>query len=216
MENKTTNRAKLIARLQFHSAVIVKWHHKQSVLLYFSAFSGWPAWFFLQIFCLNNKIHFSSGLKMTVNENLWMKQPTIPPWLAGKIVKYRPLSKPIRLQDLEDFRLLYAWKKIKYVMLSFFFLLSISAKITIIIIIIIIIISLYFIFSFIEYFFVELFQFFMFQDVSWIFWKYVLSFVAWFVVIFGINTTGDISKLLWVISQAARRVKFETILKYHA
>ena len=34
-------------------------------------------------------------------------------------------------------------------------------------------------------------------------------------VIFGINTTGDISKLLYVISLAVRRVKFETILKYH-
>ena len=34
-------------------------------------------------------------------------------------------------------------------------------------------------------------------------------------MIFGINTTSDISKLLYVISRAARRVKFETILKYH-
>ena len=31
-----------------------------------------------------------------------------------------------------------------------------------------------------------------------------------FLVIFGINTTGDISKLLYVISRAVRRVKFET------
>ena len=31
-----------------------------------------------------------------------MKLPTIPPGLAGKIVKYRPLSEPIRLQDLKD------------------------------------------------------------------------------------------------------------------
>ena len=38
---------------------------------------------------------------------------------------------------------------------------------------------------------------------------------AWFVVIFGINATSDISKLLNVIPQAVRRVKFETILKYH-
>ena len=29
------------------------------------------------------------------------------------------------------------------------------------------------------------------------------------------NTTSDISKLLYVISRAFRRVKFETILKYH-
>ena len=199
MENKTTNRAKmsdkrcLKARLQFHSAVIVKRHHKPSVLIYFSAFSGWPAWFFLQIFCLNNKIHFSSGLKMTVNENLWMKQPTIPPWLAGKIVKYRPLSEPIRLQDLEDFRLLASLEKNKICYVVFFFLITNFCK------------NYYyyyyyyyyyFIFSFIEYFFGELFQFFMFQDLSWIFRKYVLSFVAWFLVIFGINTTGDISKLL--------------------
>ena len=28
------------------------------------------------------------------------------------------------------------------------------------------------------------------------------------------NTTSDISKLLYVISRAARQVKFETILKY--
>ena len=38
--------------------------------------------------------------------------------------------------------------------------------------------------------------------------------IAWFVVIFGINTTSDISKLLYVISRTVRRVKFETILKY--
>ena len=35
------------------------------------------------------------------------------------------------------------------------------------------------------------------------------------VVIFGINTTSDISKFLYVISRAVRPVKFETILKYH-
>ena len=34
-------------------------------------------------------------------------------------------------------------------------------------------------------------------------------------MIFGINTTGDILKLLYVISRAVTRVKFETILKYH-
>ena len=32
---------------------------------------------------------------------------------------------------------------------------------------------------------------------------------------FGINSTSDISKLLYVISQAVTRVKFETILKHH-
>ena len=40
------------------------------------------------------------------------KLPTIPPELADKIVKYRPLSEPIRLQDLEDSALSQAWKKI--------------------------------------------------------------------------------------------------------
>ena len=34
-------------------------------------------------------------------------------------------------------------------------------------------------------------------------------------VILGINTTSDISKLLYVIPPAVRRVKFVTILKYH-
>ena len=40
--------------------------------------------------------------------------------------------------------------------------------------------------------------------------------IALFVAIFGINTTIDISELLfYIISRAARRVKFEEILKYH-
>ena len=34
-------------------------------------------------------------------------------------------------------------------------------------------------------------------------------------MIFGINTTSKISKLLYVISRAVRRVKFKTIVKYH-
>ena len=34
-------------------------------------------------------------------------------------------------------------------------------------------------------------------------------------IIFGINTPSDISKLLYVTSEAVRRVKFETILKYN-
>ena len=34
-------------------------------------------------------------------------------------------------------------------------------------------------------------------------------------MIFGINTTSDVSKLLYVISRAVRQVKFDTILKYH-
>ena len=43
----------------------------------------------------------------------------------------------------------------------------------------------------------------------------LLNFGARFVVIFGINTMSEISKLLYEISRAVRRVKFETILKYH-
>ena len=39
-----------------------------------------------------------------------MKLPTIPPGLAGKIVKYRLLSEQIRLQDLDDSARLQAWK----------------------------------------------------------------------------------------------------------
>ena len=35
------------------------------------------------------------------------------------------------------------------------------------------------------------------------------------IALFGINATSDISKLLYVISRAVRRVKFETILKYY-
>ena len=35
------------------------------------------------------------------------------------------------------------------------------------------------------------------------------------VVIFGINATSDLPKLLYIISRAVRRVKFGTILKYH-
>ena len=46
--------------------------------------------------------------------NLWKKLPTIPPGLAGKIVKYRPLSEPIRLQDLEDFARPQAWEKMMF------------------------------------------------------------------------------------------------------
>ena len=42
-----------------------------------------------------------------------MKLPTIPSGLAGKIVKYCPLSEPIRLQDLEDSGGSQAWKKNK-------------------------------------------------------------------------------------------------------
>ena len=42
-----------------------------------------------------------------------MKLPMIPPRLAGKIVKYRPLSEPIRLQVLEDSTHSQAWKQTK-------------------------------------------------------------------------------------------------------
>ena len=40
-----------------------------------------------------------------------MKLPAIPTGLAGKIVKYHPLSEPIRLQDLEDSARSQVWKK---------------------------------------------------------------------------------------------------------
>ena len=40
-----------------------------------------------------------------------MKLPMIPPRLAGKIVKYRPLSEPTRLQVLEDSTHSQAWKE---------------------------------------------------------------------------------------------------------
>ena len=43
----------------------------------------------------------------------------------------------------------------------------------------------------------------------------VVQVIALLVVIFGINTTSDISKLLHVISRAIRQVIFGTILKYH-
>ena len=42
-----------------------------------------------------------------------MKLPMIPPRLAGKIVKYRPLSEPIRLQVFEDSTHSQAWKQTK-------------------------------------------------------------------------------------------------------
>ena len=42
-----------------------------------------------------------------------MKLPMVPPGLVGKIVKYRLLSEPIRLQDLEDSTHSQAWKETK-------------------------------------------------------------------------------------------------------
>ena len=63
MQNKTTNRAKIPnkrcikARLQYLN--LLKRHHEPPVLLYFSGVPGWLAWFPLQIFRVNNKIHFS-------------------------------------------------------------------------------------------------------------------------------------------------------------
>ena len=120
--------AVLTARLYIKLA---KRHHEPPVLLYFNGFTGWLAWFSLQIFCLNNEIHFSlanannsASFKRKMvwkwrfllihkqQTNLWMKLPTILPGLAGKIVKYRPLSEPIRLQDLEDSARSQTWKKI--------------------------------------------------------------------------------------------------------
>ena len=53
--------------------------------------------------------------------NLSIKLPTIPPGLVGKIVKYSPLSEPIRLQDLEDSARLQALKKNKYIYFTLLF-----------------------------------------------------------------------------------------------
>ena len=134
MENRAKMSRCIKQDCSTYSTVIklVKRHHEPPVLLYFSGFPGWLAWFSLQIFCLNNKIHFSlanannsASFKRKMvwkwrfllihkqQTNLWMKLPTIPPGLAGKIVKYRPLSEPIRLQDLEDSARSQAWKKVK-------------------------------------------------------------------------------------------------------
>ena len=46
----------------------------------------------------------------------WSCQRFRPGGLAGKIVKYCPLSEPIRLQDLEDSARSQAWKKISFLM----------------------------------------------------------------------------------------------------
>ena len=51
--------------------------------------------------------------------------------------------------------------------------------------------------------------------ISLLFRKFVQVIARFVVISLGINTTSDISKLLYVISRAFRRVKFETILKYH-
>ena len=115
----------------------MKRHHEPPVFLYFSCFPDLLAWLSLQIFCLNNKIHFSLAnsnnsasferkmvwkwrflLIHKQQTNLWMELPTIPPGLARKIVKYRPLSEPIRLQDLEDPVCSQAWKKKKNILIK--------------------------------------------------------------------------------------------------
>ena len=139
MENKTTNRAKMSNKWCIKARLLyLQRGYKASEATsraacfarYFSGFPGSLAWFSFQIFCLNNKLHFSLAnanisasfkrkmvwKSFTIHKqqtNLWMKLPTIPPGLAGKIVKYRPLSEPIRLQDLEDSACSQAWKKIK-------------------------------------------------------------------------------------------------------
>ena len=119
-------------RCSTYRAVIklVKRHHKPPVLLYFSGFPGWLAWFSgFRFFCPTNKIQFSlPNVNNSANfktkmvwkwrfllihkqqTNLWMKLPTILPGLAGKIVKYGPFRK--QLQDLEHSSRSQAWKKI--------------------------------------------------------------------------------------------------------
>ena len=141
MENKTTNRAKMSnkrcikARLQYlqrgYKASEATSRGTCFLLLYFSGFPGWLPRFSLQIFCLN-KIHFSLAnannsasfqrkmvwkwrffLIHKQQTNLWMKLPTILPGLVGKVLKYRPLSEPIRLRDFEDSARWQAWNKIR-------------------------------------------------------------------------------------------------------
>ena len=133
MENKTTNSEKMSKKTVHKRGLrLVKRHREPPVLLtLISDFPGWLAWFSLQIFCLNYKIHFSlanannsasfkrkNGLNFTgfvhsqttnklVNEAVKDSRP------AGKIVKNRPLSKPIRLDDLEDCARSQAYKKKK-------------------------------------------------------------------------------------------------------
>ena len=142
MENKPTNRAKMSnkrcikARLQYLQRCYKASEaasREPPVLLYFG-FPGWLAWFSPQIFWPNNQIHFSlanannsASFKRKMfwkrrfwlihkqQTNFWMKLPTIPPGLAGKIVKYRPLSEPINKQDLEDSARSQAWKKMNVV-----------------------------------------------------------------------------------------------------
>ena len=142
--SKISNKRCIKARLQYlqhgYKASEVT-SREPPVLLYLSGFPGWLAWFSLQIFCLNNKIHFflasaknSASFKRKMvgkwrfllihkqQTNLWMKLPAILLGLAGKIVKYRPLAEPIRLQDLEDSALSQAWKKIKRVISEILFM----------------------------------------------------------------------------------------------
>ena len=52
-----------------------------------------------------------TGFAHSQTTNKLIKLPTIPPGLEGKIVKNRPLSEPIRSQDLEDSARSQAWKK---------------------------------------------------------------------------------------------------------
>ena len=111
------HKSKIFGTYRSYSAVIklVKRHHEPSVLLYFSSFPDWLARFSLQICFWIIKFSFpwlmliiaqvlkenwikNHGFLLIHKQqtNLWMKLPTIPPGLAGKIFKYRPLSEPIR------------------------------------------------------------------------------------------------------------------------
>ena len=57
-----SNKRCIRERLQYTYSVVIKLlkrHHEPPVLLCFSGFPGWLAWFSLQMFSLNNKIHFS-------------------------------------------------------------------------------------------------------------------------------------------------------------
>ena len=112
---------------------LMKRHHEPPVLLYFSGFPGWLAWFSLQILCLNNKIHFSlanannsASFKRKMvwkwrfllihkqQTNLWIKLPTIPPGLAGKIVKKLLALGTNQIAGFEEYSPLTSLEKINY------------------------------------------------------------------------------------------------------
>ena len=121
--------AVLTARLYIK---LVKRHHEPPVLLYFNGFPGWLAWFSLQIFCLNNEIHFSlanandsasfkskmvwKGRFLLIHKqptNLWMKLPTIPARVSGQDRKLPPALGTNQIAGFGGFRPLASLEKNK-------------------------------------------------------------------------------------------------------